>query len=297
VEEAIDLLLADEELAPEDEVMLSWFASAMLVLASGAEPAEHSLAYLGADKGFGGGDVLFPSGYHQLIEAVGRGTDVELGTRVRRIDYGGSKVRVETHRGVFEGDRVVVTLPLGVLQSGAVQFAPALPPEKVNAASRLRMGLLDKVVLKFPEVFWPNDRDYLGYASETHGEFPVFLNLRRFTGEPALMAFVGGDFARALEQEGDETIAEHVVEVLSRINGGRVPDPVGGVASRWASDPYSGGSYSFIPVGGSPADYDALAAPVGERLLFAGEATIRDYYATVHGAYLSGIRAARRIIG
>lgn len=67
------------------------------------------------------------------------------------------------------------------------------------------MGLLDKVVLRFPEVFWPNDRDYLAYASRTHGEFPVFLNARRFTGQAALMAFVGGDFARALEARGDDS--------------------------------------------------------------------------------------------
>ena len=111
------------------------------------------------------------------------------------------------------------------------------------------------------------------------------------------MAFVGGDFGRALELESDEAIAEHTVEILSRIMGERVPDPVDGIASRWASDPFAGGSYSFIPVGASPADFDALAAPVGDRLFFAGEATIKEYYATVHGAYLSGVREARRIIG
>ena len=297
IEEATELLLADEELSHEEEIALSWFASAFLVLASGAEPSEHSLAYLGSDEGFGGGDVLFPHGYHQLIEAVGRGTEVELGTKVSHIDYGGSKVRVETNRGDFEGDRVVVTLPLGVLQSGAVKFSPELPQDKVSAGSRLRMGLLDKVVLRFPEVFWPDDRDYMAYASETHGEFPVILNAHRFTGQPVLMAFVGGDFGRALELESDEAIAEHTVEILSRIMGERVPDPVNGIASRWASDPFAGGSYSFIPVGASPADFDALAAPVGDRLFFAGEATIKEYYATVHGAYLSGVREARRIIG
>ena len=297
IEEATELLLTDEELTPEDEIMLSWFASTTLVLSSGAEPSEHSLAYLGSDEGFGGGDVLFPGGYHQLIEAVGRGTDVELGTKVSHIEHGGSKARVETNRGTFEADRVIVTVPLGVLHSGAIRFSPGLPQEKVSAGSRLRMGLLDKVVLKFSDVFWPDDRDYLAYASETHGEFPVFLNAHRFTGQPALMAFIGGDYARALEQESDETIAAHTVEILSRIAGERVPDPIDGVVSRWASDPFAGGSYSFIPVGGSPRDFDALAEPASERLFFAGEATIKEYYATVHGAYLSGIREAKRIIG
>ncbi len=108
------------------------------------------------------------------------------------------------------------------------------------------------------------------------------------------------DLAGALEEvayelDSDETIAEHTVAILSRMLGEQVPDPVDGIVSRWASDPFAGGSYSFIPVGASPSDFDALAAPVGERLLFAGEATIKEYYATVHGAYLSGLREARRI--
>ena len=154
---------------------------------------------------------------------------------------------------------------------------------KTHAVSRLRMGLLDKVVLRFPEVFWPNDRDYLGYASATHGEFPVFLNAHRFTGQPALMAFVGGDFARALEKQSDEAIADNAMAVLRRIAGPGAHDPVDGIASRWAADPYAHGSYSYIPVGASPADYDRLAAPVAGRLFFAGEATIKEYYATVHG--------------
>ena len=295
VEEATELLLADEELSEQDELAVSWFASAFMVLSSGAEPSEHSVIYADAGEGFGGGDVLFPEGYHQLIEAVGSGTDIKLGHKVHHIHYGGSSVQVETNRGTFQGDRVIVTLPLGVLRSGAVKFSPALPGEKTAAIGRLRMGLLDKVVLRFPEAFWPQDRDYLAYASETHGEFPVFLNAQRFTGKPVLMAFVGGDFARALEHESDEAIAEHATGILSRIAGDAVSDPVDGVVSRWASDPFSGGSYSYLPVGSTPRDYDAIAEPVSERLMFAGEATIKEYYATVHGAYLSGMREAKRI--
>jgi polyamine oxidase len=297
VEEATELLLADEDLRPEDQIMLSWLASTLLVLSSGAEPTEHSLAYLGSDKGFSGGDVLFPGGYDQLIESVEQGTDVKLGTQVRHVEHSGAKVRVDTNRGNFEADRVIVTVPLGVLQSGTISFSPKLSQEKMNASARLRMGLLDKVVLKFSEVFWPDDRDYIAYASENRGEFPVMLNAHRFAGQPALIAFVGGHFGRALEQESDESILGRTVGVLSRITGEAVPDPVNAVISRWASDPFAGGSHSFIPVGGSPIDYDALAAPASERLLFAGEATIKEYHATVHGAYLSGIREARRLIG
>ncbi len=58
------------------------------------------------------------------------------------------------------------------------------------------------------------------------------------------------------------------------------------------SDPLSVGSYSFIPVGASAADMDALAQPVSEHLTLAGEHTVAAYFGTVHGAYVSGLRAA-----
>ena len=75
------------------------------------------------------------------------------------------------------------------------------------------------------------------------------------------------------------------------------PEPTGALVTRWAADPYARGSYSFLAVGSSPADLRALAEPVGERLLFAGEATHEEFFATVHGAYMSGIREAERILG
>ncbi|MSO79756.1 MAG: FAD-dependent oxidoreductase [Acidimicrobiia bacterium] len=78
-----------------------------------------------------------------------------------------------------------------------------------------------------------------------------------------------------------------------------VPDPVGFVFTRWATDPFSLGSYSFIGVGASNADRESLAEPLGDGaphpLLFAGEATSAKYAVTVHGAYLSGQRAAQEV--
>ena len=267
VAEGIELLLADEELSAEEEIALSWLASVSLVLTSGAEPEEHSLVYADAGKSFGGGDVLFPGGYDQLVHAVASGTEVRTGHVVRHVDYSGSTVRVGTNRGTVEADRVVVTLPLGVLRAGAVEFTPELPEAKRGAISRLRMGLLNKVVLRFPTAFWPEDRDFIAYASETHGEFPVFMNANRFSGEPVLVAFVGGDYARALEDEDTETVAERAYQVLSQI-AGSIPEPTGASVSRWASEEFTRGSYSYLPVGSSPADYEChRRAGCGEAVL------------------------------
>lgn len=74
-----------------------------------------------------------------------------------------------------------------------------------------------------------------------------------------------------------------------------VPDPIQSICTRWGSDPFSYGSYSHVSVNSSGIDYDILAENVGNRLFFAGEATSRYYPATMHGAFLSGLREASRI--
>lgn len=80
------------------------------------------------------------------------------------------------------------------------------------------------------------------------------------------------------------------------------------MVTRWKSDEWSRGSYSYVAAGSSGNDYDLMASPVANtnpgpamgsaqhpRVFFAGEHTIRNYPATVHGALLSGLREAGRI--
>jgi monoamine oxidase len=66
--------------------------------------------------------------------------------------------------------------------------------------------------------------------------------------------------------------------------------------TRWQHDPFTRGSYTSILTGGTADDLDVLAAPVGGRVLFAGEATDHNRYAHADGAMRSGIREAKRIL-
>ena len=160
------------------------------------------------------------------------------------------------------------------------------------------MGVLNKVALRFDRPFWPVDHHFIGYMSEKVGEYPQFLNVSKYTQEPVLMAFTGGNFARALESKSDAHIASEIKQVLYKIYGSSVPEPKGVAVARWSTDPFARGSYSHIPVGATGTEYDILAEPLAHgRLRFAGEATIRNYPGTVHGAFLSGVREAEHLIG
>nr|AZL94585.1 polyamine oxidase [Nephromyces sp. MMRI] len=85
------------------------------------------------------------------------------------------------------------------------------------------------------------------------------------------------------------------MEVLRLIHI-HVPKPVAAFVTRWNSDPFSRGSYSYLPPGMAGRDYDILSYPVNDKILFAGEHTMRPYPSTVHGACASGRREADRVV-
>jgi len=111
-----------------------------------------------------------------------------------------------------------------------------------------------------------------------------------------LIAMMAGDAAQWVEDSSDEVVLEAVMDSLRSMFGvGAVPPPLARVITRWRSDPYARGSYSNIPPGGHGAHYDCMAAPVGEGVLWAGEATNRHHPTTAAGAFDSGLREAQRI--
>lgn len=289
--------LEEIQSAPEDlDPVVRWILDSTVVTEYAADPEELSLASYHQEGGYEGDSVLFPDGYARIPEHLARDLDVRLGHRVTLIEYGGDGVTVTTDRGDLDADRAIVTLPLGVLQNEDVEFDPPLPAEKLAAGERLGMGVLDKVVLAFDEPFWPEDVHTFGFVGEDQPLTEAYNGLI-FTGEPVLVCLRGGEAARTRARQSDEEAVAEVVEALAIAADADIPEPTGALVTRWATDPFARGSYSYVAAGASLDDYDTLAEPVGKRLLFAGEATSREFFATVHGAYESGVREANRLIG
>ena len=286
-------VLAGEQLDAAEQRYLDLFVVG-IESDTGGDADKLSASYGLDDDGFGGDSHLFPGGYGQIADGLARGLDIRLSQKVTRIEHGDEGVRVTTDKDAYEGDWAVITLPLGVLKIGSVQFVPPLSRPKRDVIERLDMGRLDKIVLKFPRVFWPRDVTNLAYVSDVKGEFAQFLNGWKLSGEPVLVALVGGKFAKQLEELADEEVQARTMTVLRRIFGDGIPGPVGMKYSRWGKDPLAGGCYSYVPLGATSDDFGILAEPA-PPLFFAGEATNRDYRGTVHGAFLSGIREAQRI--
>ena len=244
---------------------------------------------------FTGPEVVFPGGYRVITDHLAEGLAIELGQTVSEIAIDSEGVTVTTQGGTFSGGCAIVTLPLGVLKAGTVQFSPGLPSSIQQAIDTLQMGVLNKAYLRFPTAFWPQNLDWMQQVPQNHGEWVNWLNIDRVVDQPILAGFNVADFGTQLESLPDQDIVANGMEKLRSIFGNSIPDPLDFQITRWASDPHTRGSYSFLPSGAHPSLRDALGGSIDGRIFFAGEATQREHYPTVHGAYLSGLRAASQI--
>lgn len=205
-------------------------------------------------------------------------------------------------------EKVLVTVPLGVLKANSIDFVPSLPKWKQKAIDYVGFGVLNKCIFYWESEaqassWWPNGKEYMSLVTEddaTSGVWTSFFNDRELGngGHFVLSAWIGGDDAKAVEEQSDQTIVKQVLENLRGMLGDDVPEPSKFVISRWGQDEFARGCYSFVNVGGRRPVQRArekLAATVGTRLFWAGEATTSAYGST-YGAHGSGIDAAERIM-
>ena len=233
-----------------------------------------------------------PRGYGALMQAYGAPCPIVLNCNVTLIDHAGPRLRLDTSRGTLTAGRAIVTVPTNLIADEAIRFVPALPA-KVEAAAGLPLGLDNKVMLALSEPGdLPADGGLRGATMRTGmGSF----HLRPF-GQPCIEGFFGGRFARELEAAGEGATAAQAIDEVVTLLGNDYRRKLTPLAeSRWGHDPFARGAYSHALPG--HADKRAvLAAPVDDRLFFAGEATSPNFFSTAHGARDSGERAAREVM-
>jgi monoamine oxidase len=241
----------------------------------------------------GGGNVMIAGGYVELVQHLAAGLDIRLAEPVVSIEHGDQGCTVTTAAGVLRGDVVVVTVPLGVLRRRSIEFRPAIAAHEA-AADRLAMANLEKAVFRFDQRFWPESARRITFVSDDR-RFPSWIDTTHHAGAPTLIAFYN-PFATPgmvdLTLDERATVALDVLRTMIP----EAPDPVAIEMTDWTNDPLSNGSYSFVPVGGSPADMEQLGWPASAALSFAGEHTVPTSFGTVQAAYESGRRVAAEIL-
>ncbi|MCJ1714359.1 NAD(P)/FAD-dependent oxidoreductase [Curtobacterium sp. VKM Ac-2922] len=252
------------------------------------------------DDAIDGDEVVFPQGYDALATHLAEGLDVRLGSVVQRVVWSASGNVVSVGETTFAADAVVVTVPVGVLQSDAFVIEPDLPAAHRAALGRLRMNAFEKVVLRFPTRFWaPADGSDVYGIRQLGPEgrwWHSWYDLTRLDGEPTLLTFAAGPAAHGIRGWSVEQVTASVLEQLRRLYGD-VPEPTSVHVTAWQDDPFARGSYAYMTPGSRTSDHDDLAVPVGGVLHLAGEATWTEDPATVTAAMCSGERAAGAVLG
>jgi len=296
VDVARDVWIADQGYTGRDARLARHAIDQWMVELTYAGPVENTgLAWFWDEPELGGGDHFPVGGYGGWMDALAEGLDIRLDHPVTTITHDADAgVELEAAGEVFEGTHVIVTVPVGVLRAGSITFDPPLSADRTAALDRLDTGNLEKVVLVWDEKWWDGSLEYV--AADNSGAFPEFYDLTAVAGAPTLVALYGGGFARDVQDTWtDDEIVDGALDVLGEAYGRTIPSPAHTALTRWSSDPFTMGSYTYLPPGASPDDIDAIAAPEHARLAFAGEGTSREYYGNVHAAVLTGLREARRL--
>jgi monoamine oxidase len=228
-------------------------------------------------------------GYGRLFERLAEGLPVAQEAAVSQVDHCGDAIRLDTARGTVTASRVIVTVPTSIIACEVIRFNPPLP-DKLAAAAGLPLGVDDKLFISLEGPLPDVEHDIYLVGSTTSRETMSYQV--RPLDRPAIYCFFGGRFAAALEREGQEAMFSFAADELARLLGSAIRKRMAPLASTaWLQDPWSRGSYSFA-LPGHADDRAVLAAPVDDRVFFAGEACSPNFFSTAHGAWLSGISAA-----
>lgn len=227
-----------------------------------------------------------------------------------------TKLRINDNLQVIECNHLIMTASLGYLkQNHESLFKLPLPNLKKKLIQSIGFGTVNKIILHFEKPFW-NDQHGIKLVWNEHerAKFPrwaqdiiAFDVVRR---QPNLLiGWIGGLGAKLMENESDSEISKTCLNILEQFLPATNTKPtklVNCICSRWNSNPFTCGSYSYLSMESFGLNVERLHEPICEsngdnttsrvpRILFAGEATAGTLYSTTHGAIISGWREADRL--
>jgi monoamine oxidase len=266
-----------------------WWVPAMVGGDADVTSTQDSFNYAEAE-----GDWLIEGGLGAFVARLHEGVPVVLNCPVSQIDTSGKAIKLSTPKGDIKAAHVILTVSTGVLAAQTIAFVPPLPAAKQSAIQGLPNGLLNKVGIEFDPA-WQQVTQ--GDMADYHAGGEAFCSLAfGFYDTPLAVGFIAGRFAADLEREGAGAATDFCLEALRATYGAAALKHVKRTdETAWRTNPLTYGSYSYATPSQSAARA-VLAEPLEARLFFAGEATMKDTYSTVHGAYLSGQRAAAEVL-
>lgn len=261
-----------------------------------------------SDKDLGYSDALEQLWWDDVVSA----NDILLNTPVEVIDTTGEQVvALDANGGRHLARQVIITVSIGVLQSGAIQFKPELPASTVEAYMGIGFDSGMKVALRFSSPWWETEGESLAWlvTEGVAGVCWVPSDYKKNSTSHVLMCYPMGENSRelsALAATGDSSaLVKAVLRDLDQTFP-QAPDAassnyVDSLVQDWGSEPFIKGAYSYPRINTvrsielESKRRNLKVSVAGDRIFFAGEATHETHPATVVGAIHEGERAALEV--
>ncbi|WP_204081083.1 flavin monoamine oxidase family protein [Mycobacterium riyadhense] len=291
---AVDAAANRAGLSDTERAELAFYVNTVIEEEYAADANELSATTFDMGNYTSGPQLVVTSGYDAIPRLLAGGLPVVFNTAVNAIVQHGNSVTVRAGNQSFEGPAAIVTVPLGVLKSGAITFDPPLPDGHTHAVSTLGFGALAKTYFRFDRRTWDVANAFYQFLDSDDGMWAQWFSLPTAAG-PIVLAFNAGHRGRYVESTAPSELIASALPIARQLFGNNIA-PIEIKSSSWTVDPFALGSYSFHAPGSGLDDRRRLQEPVGDRLYLAGEAIGVDNPATVHGALLSGRYAAAQLM-
>jgi monoamine oxidase len=291
---AVNAAATSEELSASDRAQLAFYVATQIENEYAANADQLSATTFDKGDYIRGDQDVVTSGYDALPRLLADGLQIVLNTPVTAVARRDSAVIVRAGDRSFEGPAAIVTVPLGVLKSGAITFDPPLPEGHIHAVNALGFGVLSKSYFRFSRRTWDVENAFYQFIGTDPGVWSQWFTLPS-AAAPIVLAFNAGDRGRSVESSFPKDLMTSALPIARQLFGDDI-SPVEVRSSTWSIDPYARGAYSFHAPGSGLDDRLRLQEPISDRLYLAGEAVGANNPATVTGAVLSGRHAAGQLM-
>ncbi|MEM9849374.1 MAG: FAD-dependent oxidoreductase [Bacteroidota bacterium] len=215
---------------------------------------------------------------------------------VKHIDYSGDKIIVETETEQYTADRIILTIPLKILQVGDVQFTPDLPKKKQKAIDEATVWDGFKAFIEFSEQFYPTFVAFDITPEEAGQKLYYDAAYGQNSDRHILGLFAVGTGAQEYASFSDEELKNYMLAELDALFDNQASASyIKHISQNWNEEPFAKGAYVY--------DYERwtrinrLADSVDDKIYFAGDAYgFASDWSSVHVAARSAKRAVEELV-
>uniref|UniRef100_A0A914XEL4 Amine oxidase n=1 Tax=Plectus sambesii TaxID=2011161 RepID=A0A914XEL4_9BILA len=252
------LKLSNMRWNPEEERILQWQIG-NVEFSCGAHLSDVSAKHWDQNEAvpqFAGDHALLTEGSSEIIRRLAEGVDVRCSHQVNKVEWDGKKIIIRCNNGKrLTCDKVVIAVPLAVMQLGTIRFSPELPEFKRKALKSLGAGLIEKVAVRFPRRFWSKllkssgTIDYFGHVPKSEKQRGLFNMFYDFSSRNTatknqhyvLMSYMCGESANLVNEKSDVEVVQLFIDTLQDLfPDEEIPDADGYVVTHWGRDPHIG---------------------------------------------------------